>query len=116
MHWYKSSRKAGRFIGNSNNLTVYEDSFEPALVFPEKGRKDLLPGEVNFNYGPSTGGLLESVRFSFSTPGEYIKAISIDKDFKKTLHSDIRQKCGGIASSSRKDQRFPLSILPGSIP
>ena len=83
MHWYKSSRRAGRFIGNSNNLTVYEDSFEPVLVFPEKGRKDLLPGEVNFNYGPSTGGLLESVRFSFSTPGEYIKAISIDKDFKK---------------------------------
>ena len=83
MHWYKSSRKGGRFIGNSNNLTVYEDSFEPVLVFPEKNIMDLLPGEVNFNYGPSTGGLMESVRFSFSTPGEYIKAISIDKDFKK---------------------------------
>ena len=34
----------------------------------------------------------------------------------ETLHSDIRQKCGGLASSGRKDQRFPLSILPGGIP
>ena len=34
----------------------------------EKKPADIIPGELVFNYGPSTGGMIESVRIALSTP------------------------------------------------
>ncbi len=42
----------------------------------------MAPGEFNFQYGPSTGGLMESVGITLTTPGELINSVAVDFSFK----------------------------------
>lgn len=42
----------------------------------------ITPGEFNFQYGPSTGGLIESVGIRLATPGELINSVDVDPGYK----------------------------------
>lgn len=44
--------------------------------------KNTGPDDMPFHYGPTAGGLLESVLIKFSTPGERISSVSVDPTFK----------------------------------
>lgn len=48
----------------------------------EKENKNLLHDHMKFHYGPTAGGLLESVSMEFSTPGEKISSASVNPAFK----------------------------------
>jgi Ni,Fe-hydrogenase III large subunit len=82
MKYYKFDHKAGRYIGRSDKYDVYENSISPLEIFPEEFEQK-NPGEIYFNYGPSAGGLRESVNFKLLTPGESIRDVVINPEFKK---------------------------------
>ncbi|MCL4451859.1 MAG: Ni,Fe-hydrogenase III large subunit [Candidatus Thermoplasmatota archaeon] len=81
MQYYKTTRGGGRYIGQTRNFTVYSDSIVPPIRV-EKKPSEILPGELIFNYGPSTGGLIESVRIALPTPGEMIRSVAVDPAYK----------------------------------
>ena len=81
MQYYKTTMGNGRYIGQTRNHTVYADSIVPPLKVDKKS-SEIIPGELIFNYGPSTGGLIESVRIALSTPGEMIRSVAVDPAYK----------------------------------
>jgi len=81
---YKFGEARGRYIGPAGDIQVYSEG----LVRGESGfRKERHDhehdGQLWFDYGPSTGGMLESVGISFLTPGELISETLVDPSFKK---------------------------------
>jgi Ni,Fe-hydrogenase III large subunit len=81
MRYYKTIRGNGRYIGQTSSYTVYSDSIGPPIKV-EKNPTEVIPGELVFNYGPSTGGLIESVRVALTTPGEIIRSVTVDTSYK----------------------------------
>ncbi len=82
MRYYREGNPEGRFIGRIGEFDLYPTVLAPIvyLIQPETGHRS--PGEFSFSYGPSAGGLLESVRFLILTPGEIINNISVHADYK----------------------------------
>ena len=81
---YKFGEPSGRYIGNGGKYHVYADSISE--IAPD-GYNNLpvhkmAPGEFNFQYGPSTGGLMESVGITLTTPGELINSVAVDPSYK----------------------------------
>ncbi len=78
MKYYKFGDAEGRFIGNTEKYSVYENVISEHKTGMSAGTYKNLPGEFTFAYGPATGGLLESVSFDLHTPGELIKHVDVD--------------------------------------
>jgi Ni,Fe-hydrogenase III large subunit len=82
MKYYKFGEESGRYIGRSEKYDIFissiENISESSNEFNAKS-----PGEIYFNYGPSAGGLRESVNFKLLTPGETIRDVIIDPEYKK---------------------------------
>ncbi len=83
MH-YKFGEPAGRYIGPGGNYHVYSSTISdvPPEGFEELPVHKMAPGEFNFQYGPSTGGLVESAGLQFITPGEMINSVQVDPTYK----------------------------------
>ena len=78
MRYYRFGNPEGRFIGNTEKYSIYEQVLsEQRHEMPAETYQN-LPGEFTFAYGPATGGLLESVAFDMHTPGEVIKHVGVD--------------------------------------
>ncbi|MEM0139296.1 MAG: Ni,Fe-hydrogenase III large subunit [Ferroplasma sp.] len=92
MKYYRFSDPAGRYIGNCDKLDIYSDSISPARIIDEE-KTESVQGDMYFNYGPSAGGLRESVNFRILTPGEFIRDIEINSYYKrrkiKVINDDI---------------------------
>ena len=81
MRWYKFGEPSGRYVGETAYHRITENMItEKTETLTEKYKE--LPGEFGFLYGPSTGGLLESVLFNIHTPGEVIKGIDVNPEVK----------------------------------
>lgn len=85
MQHYKFGQPEGRFIGNYKEYSIYSSSISKTESSESAGKneKQLAPGEFNFYYGPSTGGLIESVGFRITTPGETIVNVETDTSYKR---------------------------------
>lgn len=78
MRYYRFGAPEGRFIGNTDKYSVYEQVLSEQKHEMQGETYRNLPGEFTFTYGPATGGLMESVCFDIHTPGELIKSVGID--------------------------------------
>lgn len=92
MKYYRwSDRGEGRKIGKIGNYCLYErviteESCEETNVSPKVERY----GTFKFVYGPSAGGLLESVKFDITTDGERIlDIISVPYKIRKIKVSGL---------------------------
>ncbi len=85
MKWYKFGKPSGRLIGHVDEFIVHSDSILEVEDSTAVKRVNYhkVPGEFRFAYGPSTGGLMESVGFDLFTPGELINHVDVDPNFKK---------------------------------
>lgn len=85
MKYYREGVPAGRYIGSGYGISVHSDAFfeDPEEGTEQSDRKRGPDGELWFDYGPSTGGLMESVGMRFLTPGETIRKVSVDPGFKQ---------------------------------
>ncbi len=83
MRYYRFGKPEGRFIGNTEKYSVYERTISDNRMDISYETYRNLPGEFTFEYGPATGGLLESVAFDMHTPGELIKHVDVDPYCKK---------------------------------
>lgn len=82
MYWYEEGEAEERFIGYTKKHTIYGNHYKSySEPLPEKTEKR-KPEEFIFAYGPSTGGLMESVGLDILTPGEKISSITVDPDYK----------------------------------
>ncbi|MEM0155848.1 MAG: Ni,Fe-hydrogenase III large subunit, partial [Thermoplasmataceae archaeon] len=82
MRHYSFGNAQGRFIGNTEKYSVYDQVISNRNAYSPTETYKNLPGEFTFAYGPATGGLLESVGFDIHTPGELIKHIEVDPYYK----------------------------------
>ncbi len=82
MRWYRMGKGEGRFIGRTASFEVYPSVLAPAVPGAVEPERKLGPSEMRFNYGPSTGGLMESVNFSIDSPGELITGIEVNPYYK----------------------------------
>lgn len=82
MRFYNLGNPKGRYIGRIGEYDLYPSILAPTSksIPTEIGHHSL--GDFNFSYGPSAGGLLESVRFLLMTPGEIIENVSVRTDYK----------------------------------
>ena len=87
MKWYKFDKPSGRLIGQTGEFIVHSDAILEVEDSALSGSSEYhaVPGEFKFTYGPSTGGLMESVGFDLYTPGELIKHVDVEPDFKKRV-------------------------------
>lgn len=83
MRFYRWSEKGeGRLVGRAGRLCIYERVLTECRIEERPKRvEDRKYGEFKFVYGPSTGGLLESIRFNVVTDGERI--VNIDAEVYK---------------------------------
>ena len=92
MKYYKFGNKNGRYIGSNNKYDVYENRIA-SRIFENNEITEKKSYEIYFNYGPSAGGLRESVNFSIVTPGETIRDIIVNSHYKrrkiKIINDDI---------------------------
>ncbi|MUN30004.1 hypothetical protein [Sulfuracidifex metallicus] len=74
-----------RFIGKLENLCIYDmgEREDQCQDFSFRAGKSEGYGEFTFVYGPSAGGLTESVQFMIKTSGEQILEIEANPYFKK---------------------------------
>ncbi len=77
------NKKNGRYIGRYKNYDAYLNKIVKLSGENEGDINEKLPGEMVFNYGPSAGGLEESVNFKIITPGEKINSVRVDSSFKR---------------------------------
>jgi len=97
MRYYKFGNPAGRFIGSSGGIDVYPASIVRNSVEGQKSQiAAAQPGEFYFGYGPSTGGMIESVGIDFLTPGEFITDVSVNPKYKMR-RINVREKSIGDA-------------------
>ncbi|WP_337860950.1 Ni,Fe-hydrogenase III large subunit [Ferroplasma sp.] len=101
MQYYKFGERSGRYIGRSKKYDVYSSSIDQIIEEPEEF-DDKNSGEIYFNYGPSAGGLRESVNFKLLTPGESIMDAIIDPEYKKR---DIKIIGDSISNALLKVER-----------
>lgn len=74
-----------RLIGQLGKFCLYSDTyFEGECPNIENEETVNSPyGAFNFTYGPSAGGLFESVGIDINTFGEYIRNIKVNPNYKK---------------------------------
>jgi|BEDMetMinimDraft_2_1075160.scaffolds.fasta_scaffold04261_2 Ni,Fe-hydrogenase III large subunit len=74
-----------RLIGQLGKFCLYSDTyFEGTCPHIENEEIANSPyGAFNFTYGPSAGGLFESVGIDINTFGEYIRNIKVNPNYKK---------------------------------
>ncbi|WMT52112.1 MAG: Ni,Fe-hydrogenase III large subunit [Ferroplasma sp.] len=82
MRYYKFGEKSGRYVGRTEKYDVYSSTLT-GISMDEDDHEERTQGEIYFNYGPSAGGLRESVNFSILTPGESIRDVIINSEFKR---------------------------------
>ena len=82
MKYYEFGDKTGRYVGRTEKYDVYASTLA-GIGKDEDDHEERTPGEIYFNYGPSAGGLRESVNFSILTPGEAIRDVIINSGFKR---------------------------------
>ncbi len=97
MH-YKFGEPAGRYLGPGGGYHVYSGSISEAAPqgYGDIHVHKMAAGEFNFQYGPSTGGLMESVGISLTTPGELINSVGVDPYFKAR---ELKLKGQGIETA-----------------
>lgn len=81
---FKFGNPQGRYLGPGGKYHVYSESISetpPNGIGPVPAHMP-APGEFNFQYGPSTGGMLESVGINLVTPGEMINSVDVDTSYK----------------------------------
>ena len=84
MKYYRFGEPSGRIIGHSQGFTVYASTIarlNEEVKHPEM--KAVPQGEFYFGYGPSTGGMIESVGIDFLTPGELITEVYVNPAYKQ---------------------------------
>ena len=81
MKYYEFGDKTGRYVGRTEKYDVYTSTLTEADK-EENDNEEKTQGEIYFNYGPSAGGLRESVNFQILTPGESIRDVIINSGFK----------------------------------
>lgn len=81
MKSYVYGKPKGRVIGKIGDYTLYPKSLSKEKSKPVEDI-EIDNTAFKFIYGPSAGGLLESIQFSILTSGEYIKNMSADPLFK----------------------------------
>jgi Ni,Fe-hydrogenase III large subunit len=82
MYWYEEGEPDGRFIGNTKKYSIYGSHYNSSIEPIHEKSAERKPEEFIFAYGPSTGGLMESVGLDILTPGEKITSISVDPNYK----------------------------------
>ncbi len=82
MKSYRFGDPAGRFIGSSEGIMVYPSIIHGHAPIPLEQKAAIPQGEFYFNYGPSTGGLMESVGIDFLTPGELVTRTDVNAGYK----------------------------------
>ncbi len=82
MKYYKFGEKTGRYTGRTEKYDVYTSTLAD-ISRDEDDHAGRTQGEIYFNYGPSAGGLRESVNFQILTPGESIRDVIINSGFKR---------------------------------
>ena len=82
MYWYEEGKPDGRFIGNTKKYSIYGSHYNSTIEVVHEKPPERKPEEFIFAYGPSTGGLMESVGLDILTPGEKITSISVDPTYK----------------------------------
>ncbi|QPG48593.1 formate hydrogenlyase [Saccharolobus solfataricus] len=87
MRYYKWSEQGeGRKIGKLGNYCLYEKTITEGKC--EETQKPFTPqtyGSFRFIYGPSAGGLLESIKFVITTNGEKILGIEAEVYKNRTI-------------------------------
>lgn len=85
MERYNFGDPEGRYIGDYGPYSVYTGAISrnTGKAAARTGLKPPMPGEFDFYYGPSTGGMIESVGIKLVTPGEMITSVEVNPDFKK---------------------------------
>lgn len=84
MQHYRFDKPNSRFIGRHGDIMVYADTMSRDAE--ETGRNRTAskkPGEFHFYYGPATGGLVESIGFRLTTPGEAIVSAYTKTSYKR---------------------------------
>jgi Ni,Fe-hydrogenase III large subunit len=77
MKYYKwSDRGKGRKIGRLGKYCLYEREVTEETCEIERTKREKTYGSFKFVYGPSAGGLLESIKFDIITDGERILDIN----------------------------------------
>ena len=81
MRYYKFNVRDGYYIGETRQFSIYEkgmirrdEPLERLQIIPKINDKN----HFNFQYGPATGGLIESLDFKIITNGEAIKGIVVN--------------------------------------
>ncbi|MEM3191972.1 MAG: hypothetical protein QXU98_03420 [Candidatus Parvarchaeota archaeon] len=105
MRYYRYGEPEGRFIGKIGNYDLYPEVLFPTSNYVELQQENRSKGEFNFSYGPSAGGLLESVRFLISTPGEVINNLS--------AHTEYKQRELNITGRSIEDSKLIVERING---
>ncbi|MHB1709587.1 MAG: NADH-quinone oxidoreductase subunit D-related protein [Thermoplasmataceae archaeon] len=83
MKYYRFGEPSGRPIGYSQGFRVYPSVItRQDEVVKQPERKAAPHGEFYFGYGPSTGGMIESVGVDFLTPGELISEVYVNPAYK----------------------------------
>ena len=98
MKYYSFGEPSGRIIGHSQGFQVHAKIIareNENVMQPEK--KAVPQGEFYFGYGPSTGGMIESVGVDLLTPGELITEAYVNPSYKKR-NVTIRGRIIGGAS------------------
>jgi Ni,Fe-hydrogenase III large subunit len=101
MKYYKFGDKTGRYIGRTEKYDVYTSTIT-GIGKDEDDHEERTQGEIYFNYGPSAGGLRESVNFQILTPGESIRDVIINSGFKRR---NIRITGDSISDAMLKVER-----------
>ena len=84
MKYYRFGEPSGRLIGYSQGFTVYTSTIARLNEEAKHSERKAVPqGEFYFGYGPSTGGMIESVGVDFLTPGELITEVYVNPAYKQ---------------------------------
>ena len=84
MKYYRFGEPSGRLIGYSQGFTVYTSTLARLNEEAKHSERKAVPqGEFYFGYGPSTGGMIESVGVDFLTPGELITEVYVNPAYKQ---------------------------------
>ncbi|BDC18564.1 formate hydrogenlyase [Acidianus sp. HS-5] len=74
-----------RKIGKLGKFCLYSDGYTECEESEEKDNYAPAYGSFDFVYGPSTGGLMESVRLDIITFGEYIRRVTVNPYYKSRV-------------------------------
>jgi Ni,Fe-hydrogenase III large subunit len=102
MQYYNFGERSGRYIGRSQKYDIYASSITKITEIPDEFEIK-NSGEIYFNYGPSAGGLRESVNFKLLTPGESIRDVVINPEYKQR---DIKILGDDVARALLKVERI----------